>query len=347
VRRFLYSGSTAEALARCPPSHVFPRHEAHSEKAGRGTLGHGKLARFFNNRVALDDKRLSKVVQEVCVDVGCARGEAAFAVDVKRRKARLIGVDIDRKYDEVLAKNGDPPLSKYEIPTTFDIDGLKDGVPWARDWKFGVHSTPMQLTLQAVALTSLYPDAPEVDVGFVYIDLDNNSHEEDSKLVSLFDLDADCELLVKAIDSLEAIDENLKKGVLPSTAEGSWCQYCAAVPHCPSRMALVKALIPTLEVHDMLDALTPEQVGMAHMKLKQIKGLVEKMDDAIKERLEAEGSFPLPNGKKLILSEVRGREYAKVYEVKQLLKAKGCTTEEIGALFSKGKDYYQKKEVKR
>lgn len=338
------SASSCEALANCVASHAYPQHESHNKKNAHGNENHEELAALINKRPSRASEKTKNILAKlnlpyaVLEGVTERRAEVAYAIDVEKHTVREIGVEVNRDYG---------PLGKYEIPTTLDVEGMLDGQPWLRDWKFGIYSTAWQLRVQAMALAWKHKVA-EVSAGVVFVDTFHMDVREEAETHMLFDLDEHADHLKRQIDRLPLFAEDYAAKRPLKTIEGPWCQYCGAVPYCESRFSLVRALVPDLEnMHARVDALTREQCGQAYSKLKLVKALVEKMDEALDLRLEAEGEFPLPGGKRVYLLDVNGHDYFDTKGTKALLAKHNIPDVEIKAVLRKTKDTTRKQEGKR
>jgi hypothetical protein len=322
------SASNVESFVMCTASHVLPQHEVFASYTLKGTAGHEPLAAKINNRVSSDQDAIRMTAKfplaELLQGVTDIRAEVAYAVDVKTKRSRLIGIDVGRNYGV---------LGPYEIGVTIDVEGMAEGAPWIRDWKFGRTSSWWQAYVQAMAVLWRpgMEGHSEVDAGFVYIDGDTGGadYHQDASILYLSDLDERAEEIVKALARAEQMAADLKAQQSIKTTEGSWCTYCGAYPYCPSKTRLVRAMLMDLGDFDQTIALlSPEQCGSAWQKLKEIQKLAAKLEDTLKTRMEAE-PFPLPNGKVLRMVETKGWPYFDKDRTYSLLREKGASETEI------------------
>jgi hypothetical protein len=332
------SASSCEQLVHCPASHALPQREHHNAKNMRGTEHHEVLAGKINGRVPKAPEKAQKavsdlkIIETVCDGVESLVAEPAYAVDVKSKTARLLGVDLNRQYGD---------LGKYEIPTTLDVKGIKNGLPWFNDWKFGSHSTQYQLLVQAMAVSfSQEAGRPSfVEGGVTYIDLDSRQFYSEFEKFYLSDLDDAADALVAAIDARDVLAAEFASGAIVKTVEGPWCQYCPALPYCPSRAAMVKQLV---SITGLLHELRPDEKAYVHFKLKELEDMVETARDTMKNMLldeyetaKNEGAlsygWPSPkNAKKhLTIFEKPGWKYFDRDATYQLLKTLGASKEQI------------------
>lgn len=346
------SASNVEAFVMCTTSHVISQHDAYLDRTVAGTAMHAELGRMYKGQHwgSIHPKVLKEVPAEVDYSV-----EPAYVVNVKERTSTFLGYDIGRDYAGKLGR----PLSEYEMGVSLDIadrwtspNNRDEVTHFIRDWKGGRHSSWWQLYIQAMAVLWAYGGS-EVDAGFVHILTDEDADDPivyaDTATLYLMDLEERADEVVKAFDLAKKLEADLASGKPASdlrTVEGKWCEYCGAYPHCPSKWKLAKAMLD-LDVTGHIEALTPSQCGAAWLRLKEIKKkLVERTEDALKGRLAVEGSFPLPNGKRLKMVEVQGRDSFDKAAANTLLRRLGATQEDINSLFVQGRPYTRVTEVK-
>ncbi len=349
VRLRVVSASNAEAFVNCTTSHLLPQAESHNDYMYRGSEGHEPLAAKINKRVANATERGKESVRLFPLDEilstldVAALAETAYVVNVQEKSVRFVGKDIGREYG---------PLAKYEVPCTLDVQGVKDGRPWIRDWKFGKSAAWWQLMVQcmAAAYGSSPSDEPagEIDAGFIFIDGDSKGkvwHEE-SRIVSLEEIDAACDRLVEAFDRVPKLMTDLLEG-RPKTTAGEWCTYCPGYAYCPSKWALARAM--TDEVQDVipkLGALSQEELGALWAHTREFKKIFSTVEEALKGAALRE-PLPLPNGKELAMIEARGRETVDKDLARALVRRLGGTTEDFESICKRGDHYMMAKERKR
>jgi hypothetical protein len=275
--------------------------------------------------------------------VEAAVGEEAYVVDVEKRTSIFIGTNIDRKYEEALGRK----LNPFEICTSLDVHGRKDGKRWIRDFKFGNYSSWWQLYIQAMAVLWLpgREDETEVDAGFSFVEdrSDGPVIINDSKTLYLMDLDQRADQMMTAFVYATELEQDLKTGAATlgslRVVEGKWCQYCGAYPHCPAKWQLAKSMLE-LDVVANLDALSPEECGQAWLKLSEVKyNIIKKTEEALKQRMRTEGGFPLADGKMLRVVPVTGRLGFDKDGAIELLQRLGATENEIVALIKRGDSF--------
>jgi hypothetical protein len=346
------SASNTDAFVICGSSHVLTQHDRLTPQAKGGTDNHDILAGAINGRVggmAAFKKALPNYdLAALLGPVANPRGEAAFVINVAKRTSIFLGKEIDRDYAGKLGR----PLETYEFGVSLDVDGLTaDGMPWVRDFKFGVYSTVWQIRIQAMAV-AWSSSAGLVDVGLLYLDAADGGGNpiEDARTFFCYELDEHADALVAAWDRVLAIQAMVDAGTpmaqLP-TVEGPHCTYCGAYPHCPSKWKLAKSMLADVDV-DAIEAMTLDQCGIVWAKWKEIEKLGKsRIEDVIKLRMKAEGGIPLPNGKIARMSDMPGRRSMDLDAAREMLMAKGATVAEIQTLVKQGESYQQVREYKR
>ncbi len=339
------SASNAEAFVRCTASHVLPQHESYHEKTEKGTDGHKLLTdvinRFPGAALRLETAMpgmLSKLNDEMH-GVEAAVSEEAYVVDVQARTSILLGTNIDRKYVETLGR----ALKPFEICCSLDVHGRKGPRRWVRDFKFGIYHSWWQLYIQAMAVLWLpgREDDHEVDAGFTFIEDYGGSIAvtEDTRTLYLSDLDEHAAEMMRSFKYAERLEKMLERGEDVPVTEGKWCQYCGAFPHCPAKWRLAREML-TLDVSDKLGAMSLEECGAAWVKLTEVKNnIIKKMETALKERMRAEGGFPLGEGKMLKVLPQQGRLGFDKEGAIELLKRLGASEDEILPLIKRGDSF--------
>ncbi len=341
------SASTAEQFIHCGASHILPQSSRHNDHMYRGTEGHEPLADRVNGKAPGGTERGLELVavfplEKILKGVTGRRGEAAFAVNVKTRTSRLIGINICREYGS---------LEKYEVPCTLDVDGIKDGRAFLRDWKFGITGNWWQLLIQCMALTYYDPDDIlfEVDAGFVFIDGETGGAEyrEDSRIVGCEEIDEAADKMVTAWDRVESMDLAYAAGHAPATAEGTWCKYCGAFPYCPSKWNMARAILSAEQTTDrMLSAMTQEEQGQLWTLLRERKKMIEDTMDVLKISAAVQ-PLPLPNGKQLVMLRTKGREYVDKSVALRVMKELGAGDDDYAAVIKRSADSQSAKEINR
>lgn len=344
------SASTSEAFIRCSASHILPQHESYTDANEGGNEGHELLCAYYNRVPGSQERlelRLPHLPTKLAKLVGHVEGltaEDAYVVNVEKRTSQYLGRNINRQYEKALGRR----LEAFEVCTSLDLKGTRsDGVPWLRDFKFGITSSWWQLYIQAMAILWLpgVVDQHEVDAGFIFIEDrdDNITLTTDEATLYLVDLDQRADDMMEAFNNAERIEAELEQGQTIhanlKTVEGKWCTYCGAFPHCPSKWKLAKSML-SIDIANNILGLTQEQCGDAWLKLAEIeKNIIKKTKDALKERMRTEGGFPLPDGKLLKVLPMPGRLGFDKDGAIELLKRLGATEDEIVPLIKRGEDF--------
>lgn len=358
------SASNAEALVMCGASHVLPQHESYNEWSIGGTGGHALITNMIERRFGaaakLEDAYpgLTQKLAGIMEGVQDPRAEAAYVVNVKTRSSTFLGTNIGREYEKKLGR----PLDFYELGVSLDVDGRLGASAWLRDWKFGTHSSWWQLFIGAMAILwdASNQTMVEVNAGFVHIESrseDGDDGEErdivfvseDSAVIYLQDLDDRADDVVRALDYANELGAKLAAGTDPSsvrTVEGSWCKYCGAYPHCPSKWKLVRALAG-LDITGSVAAMSDTQLTAAYLKLSEVeKNIIKKAKSFIKERIEREGAKPIDGTNKVLAPIVMpGRSSLDRPALAALFREKGVTQEEINGIFKVGEPHTQVRQV--
>lgn len=356
------SASTAEAFVRCSASHVLPQHESYTDASEGGNDGHHLLAEYYNKVPGSQERLEAKLphlptkLYEYIEGVDAIAAEEAYVVDLEKRTSKYLGRNINRQYDKVLGRKLEP----FEMGASLDIVGKLRGVPWLRDFKFGITSSWWQLYIQAMCILWLpgVVDQHEVDAGFIFIEDRDGLVTLTSDVATLYamDLDTRADEMMEAFRLAERVEAEMELDVLERgkdtrgsmrTVEGKWCTYCGAFPHCPSKWKLAKSML-SLDIVNNIQALTTEQCGDAWLKLAEIeKNIVKKTKDALKERMRVEGGFPLPDGKMLKVLPMPGRLGFDKDGAIALLQQLGATQDDIVPLIKRGEDYDQVRKINR
>jgi hypothetical protein len=337
----LPSASGAERLIQCAASVVLPQTYSTSDYAERGHGLHGfvrsvltgvpiphalaTLPPEHRGTAALIDWR------KVGADLSSVRSEVAYAIDVRARSARELGLNIGRAYHRYR-------ITPDEIVGSDDIEGVRiDGVPVVIDLKFGYERVaPCEVNAQMLTYClarALVTDAPEVEGRIEYIAPDGKVWI-DSHLFTAFDLDGFGNELEDAFDRVAAATTVYLAGGELNVATGDHCRYCGAMESCPAYTKLARAMLDeamTLEAR--LGTLSLEQAGAAWRKAKEIEKLLDRVLAALKSRAAQE---PLPLGDGKCVKEISyesgsfDRDGALL-----LLKAKGATDNEVAGLYRK------------
>lgn len=344
------SGSSAARGDACPGSHAFPRVDETGEPAARGLGIHAFLARAApspaERSFALADAPTS--VRGTCEgidlptlldDLEQIRCEVAYAYDVETGKARLVGVNIGRRYGT---------LGANEVACTLDLEARRRSTGrWlVRDWKTGQDVGEVednwQIRIQALCERAIRGEAPDGEL--VYIGEDG-SHRVETYAFDDLDLDDAAERLRDIVRRVHAAEARVTAGREPDVSPGEHCKYCPAAIYCPAKRALVRDMrtllgeLPDEEAVGHQVALLPvERLGEVWLKAKDFAPRLKAIESAIKERAASE-PIPLPGGKVLVSETRQGQRRLKEKEAAALLRELGVPEERIAALYTTSDPY--------
>lgn len=330
------TASALERVLECSSSHVLPAVYDSSEYAERGV----EIARFIRSIIGGGsvEAALSLVREEwrdtcrhlqwkkIVGDLSNVRGEVAYALDTANDGVRELGINIGRRY---------PLLTATEIGGTDDIEGERlDDVPVVIDVKTGQDVTACQDNPQIkffCHIKQLLTGANEVEGRIAYV-REDGAVTLDCHTFTAFDLECFGDDLAELVTRVADARRRLALGEALPVNSGSWCRYCPAMAACPKYTALAKAMVPELDaIAERLQAMTPEQQGIAFTKAKDIERLLESVLTSLKE-IAKQSPIPLPNDK--LVKEIRfPREDFSQKSALELLRAKGATAEEIAKVY--------------
>jgi hypothetical protein len=283
------TASTLERDSKCPANRALPVVQRTTEEAIGGTANHTKIEGGLE--VGGDISHLPRVVQSAMEGATAVHVEAAFAINVDTGFVRFIGYSIGRNYG---------PLSTKEIALTVDAIIIRPDGTWVWDWKSRkrVTSAKENLQLRAGGVAVLkWLGLSSVNVALGYLD----DGEKDEATVDVFDAEAFFEAMQAMHRRIGLAREAVEAGRPPMVHQGSWCDYCPALPYCPAHARLALTMIAELDhINNQIAMWTPEQAGLAWTKVKQIQSLAERVEESIKLRAR-QSVVPLPGGKRLAL----------------------------------------------
>lgn len=322
------SGSSIERGVNCPASFALPQAPHTGEDAIRGTANHEKIDDGLA-KSQVDD--LPSVVRRLTEGASSMSTEAAYALDVERGAARFIGTNIGRNYGE---------LGSNEIALTLDLVLHRDGAYEIVDWKSRQRVTRArdnwQIRAGAVALLKTGVAKSEVRGTLAYLD----DGEIDSATFDTFDASRFFDETRAMLKRIRAAEWSVAQGNMPSVSSGPWCRYCPAMPYCPAQTRQAMVLIGELDaIEQKVAFMSPEQVGRAWEKKKEIEKLLERIDGALRLRVQT-GLVTLSNGKRLATVDAKRSSFDVLAAKKRL--------EELGedpARFMKTTAYTTIKEV--
>lgn len=286
------SASNAGAVIGCPARLALPQVRETGEAAERGNALHA-FARVVAKNPDARAQALLDIPEEyrttaagmnvelALEGIDNRRYEMAYALDAKTRTARFIGENIGRDYAGTLERNGQRPLSRYEIPFTIDVVGVINGVPVELDYKSGQSiGDPEKHWQRRVCATGLmcYFDTPTAISRVAYIWADGSIHPDGHEFNAL-DADDYCDELVKAIDAVWAARALLATQVMPTLSPSDDnCKYCPAMLSCPVYLNVAKAMlgrVVEIEKGPDLTTLSEAELFKVWTDLKQAESIVD------------------------------------------------------------------------
>lgn len=287
------SASSAGATIGCPGRLALPRVNETSDAAERGNILHA-FARIVAKNPAAREQALLEVPEEhrlvaerlditgALSDIKPIGFEMAYALDVKNRKVRFIGENIDRDYNGVLERSGKPLLGRYEIPFTIDVEGFIGDTPVELDYKSGQYiGDPAEHWQRRVCATGmmLKHETASAISRVAYIWQDGSIHPDKHEF-TILDAEDYCDKLVAAIDAVWAARRTLAGGTMPTlNPSDDNCKYCPAMTSCPYYLNVAKAMLGrVVEIEKGPDfaELTEEELFRVWTDLKQIEDVVDK-----------------------------------------------------------------------
>lgn len=340
------SASATERLLACPGSLALARVSRTDGFAERGRELHAFVRAIFVGvpfdqaltRVTEEHRETARNLDWRALTYGFARkapirNEAAYALDIRARTARFLGLNIDRNYVQAAKLLGEP-LGEWEIPGSIDIEGdLEDGRPVESDAKFGFHDvTPAHENGQLLffaAVRHVMTGAPEV-VGRILKIKPSGKVWRDEAVYTAFQLDDFMDRVEDALVQAKAASALLEsEGIQPDVFEGEHCTYCPGANFCQAKTRLARSMLGDLvDVEGRIEAMTTVEAGNAlELARYKIKPLLERVLDALDERAKRE-PLPLPDGKVARPIEY-ARENISATAALELARKLGATEEQL------------------
>jgi hypothetical protein len=298
---------TFSALGRadlCRASAVLPTADNISEAATSGTVMHAFLLRVAELRKegrepdeaadlaaqeAPEDERdflASIPVENLPTDPAAFAGEVALALDVATGKARELGRNIDRRYEEAAAAQG-KPLAPTEFVGSLDVAALMgaDGA-FVADWKKrGRYVSPARENLQIKAgiVAACRAWGRQRGAGeIIRIYEDGRPPYVDRMTLSAAEVDtAQRDLTLLAARIFRDRQAHAKGEQIPATT-GDHCRYCASFAWCPSNLALVREMAgPDLSEAGAGPLITRENFPVVLRRLTQAKQVIGEVEEAL------------------------------------------------------------------
>jgi hypothetical protein len=331
------SASSLERAIECAPSHVLPGISVTSPYAARGTEIAAFIRRVLGG-MSRDDAATFVTepewrttcthldFQRLVGDLSNVRGEMAYALDVETDSVRELGSNLGRHY---------PTLGPMEIGGTDDIEGMRiDDVPVVVDVKTGQPVTRCQDNAQIkffARVLQLRTGASEVEGRLAYV-REDGSITRDTWTFSAFELDSFGDDLAEVVRRVLSARVRLARGETLSVRSGDHCGYCPAMSACPRYTALARTMVEDVnDIAARLDAMTPEQQGVAWEKARAIEKLLGVVVDGLKA-LARQSPIPLASGKLVKETKSHATSFQQGPAL-ALLREHGVTDEEIAGLY--------------
>jgi hypothetical protein len=229
--------------------------------------------------------------------------EVAYALDVEAGTSRIIGSNLGRRYGA---------LGANEIPGTTDIElAAPDGWHVILDGKagfLGAKPGSQQMRIQGLA-SAWARRLDRVRIGVLRMPEDGRTWVSTIDLDDM-DLDAIAYETKEAHRRIRAAQAAVAAGRTPDVTRGPWCRFCPAFSVCPDKVSLARAMVtapPDAMVAERIAAMSPADAGRAWDLIHDVEKVVKEAKAAIRERLELEGTLPLPYGRELRLEVTRPR----------------------------------------
>jgi hypothetical protein len=293
----LGSASSIERMLACPASCVLPQVDSTSDDADAGHAKHAYVNAVLTGTPPAD--ALAKVpadLSDTCArldwhalggDLSDVRSEVAYAIDVKKRTARELGVNIGRAYHL-------HSLGENEIPGSEDIGGVTfDGVPTTVDVKSGWGETTRsdengQLGFFAAA-KHLITGSQVVGVRIAKL-RDDGSVTPDASVLSAFEIESFLDELEAGAERVHAARRVYLAGGQVDVSMGAHCRNCPAMTHCPAHTRMALAMVGDTDALAAQVAYLDEAgATRAWLTYKQVKDKLEMVGDALKARARQRG----------------------------------------------------------
>lgn len=276
---------TVSALPRslnCDGSLVLEKAELQSGWADLGSDEHEELAR--QTIAGTLPPRLARIVPPG------ARAEVTVFYDVATGVGRIAGEGEGRNY-------GTP--GPFEIPGKVDVIGIDGDTVVIIDWKTGYREVePASRNSQLFGYALAACRALGKTKARVYIAYTNQPGQPiDEHDLDAFDL-ADFARRLRELQSRQAdLGRRYRGGELPTTREGSWCQYCASKSRCPSKTGLLVQVAERGLAVIGDTALTRDRAAAAHLEIEKLDQLVKEAKARREKWIDENGPIDLGNGK--------------------------------------------------
>lgn len=293
--------SAADRVAACPASAALPQaRRAGSADATRGTAIHAFLRDLVVDGAERALARVPTTAEHRAVCEALSVGglerlwrgggtwcEASYAYSPAARTSRFLGLDIGRGYQ----------VEAHEVAGTVDLVatwGDEDAL--VVDWKTGHHPPRArgngQLLLGALAVWCQRRTS-SIRTAIVHID-DAGAWHVDEHVLDRAALEEGAERVMQWHAAAEAAREQVLAGVVPDVVMGPHCRYCAAIASCPGQAGALRMLLGGEALG--LDAVSAADAGRAWQMATDARRALDEVERALRARVDAEGSLPLPDG---------------------------------------------------
>ena len=337
------SASGNERTIACPASLALPRVNSSTKWSERGHGIHGFIRATLAGADA--ETAIGSVDEEhratcrlidwgaLCGDLDQVRTEVAYAVDVRARTARFLGINVARDYEAAALAAG-APLGEWEVPGSLDLEGVRLGD--SREVVVDVKSGFQDVTDPEENGQGLFFGAAKMltkgvdEVDFRIAKLKPNGRIFPMRATyTRWDVDAYLDTLERAlVRSKDARRVYLSRGV-PEVTEGPWCRYCPAANACPAKTNLARNMLSTVTaIDEAIAAMSKEDAGRAYETAHdRVAPVLERILEALKDRARLE-PLPLPDGR--ILREAPYEKDQQVFsEAVALARELGATEEQV------------------
>lgn len=290
----IITSSRLNILRACKAITLLPWVEGTSGRdAQRGTRVHEGIVKRVNKEPTMldfDEERMvsAAVTWLLARNYKEIRQEVAYSLSLDGTVRRILNTE-HRDYG---------PLTTGEVPGTLDVVAVEqDGLHEVIDWKTGNEveepGTNWQLLFGGSCLARLY-SLDEVKLTIAYVRGDH-VYSVSEKVTGL------------TLDRFRAqLRDRLDVGGLKANQllpePGQHCRYCPAAVACPKQQQAITAVDPEALAEApgfawTTELLSPENDALMVERLPGLKGAIDAIEKALKERAIAQGGIHLSNGK--------------------------------------------------
>lgn len=339
MRAFTFS--TAERAEQCPGSQALEQIPSTSIYARLGTILHAYVMRALSmgreEALELEPEHMRRLLESYDLwglpQAGEFAAEVAYALDPITGKARELGRDLERKYDEAGAREN-------EIVGAADFVAISSDGVYVDDLKTGhSHLTRaadnLQVTGLAVAAARAY-GAKRARVRLLIRREDNSGYFDEASLDD-FELDFALYRLRQAVKSVEEARAEVAAGKTPRLHEGPWCEHCPARAGCPAKVALVRefAIAPEDGASRIRGLVSRVEWRQALLRLRAAKKELGRIEAEIHAYVREVGPVDLGDG----------LEYGERTIMRPVIDGKIAHKEIVAFLDGRGKEIEQARDV--